>query len=63
MEMLYDPPLVILTPFILQVYSTGGPPLVSPYRMIFGGVVVNDDDESSVIVLLSRAPPPVEKMY
>ncbi len=44
MEMLYEPLLVMTAPFLVQVYSTGSPPLVLPYRVKVGGVAINDDD-------------------
>ncbi len=58
--MLYEPPLVRVTPFLVQVYSTGGPPPVSPYRVKVWGVAKNDDD-TRYTVLLVMEPRPVEK--
>ncbi len=55
--MLYESLLVMTAPFLVQVYSTGGPPLVLPYRVKFGGVAINDDDSSFTVI----APRPVRK--
>ena len=46
------------TPFLVQVYSTGGPPAVEPYRVKVGGVVINDD-EPRITVLSVISPRPV----
>ncbi len=44
MEMLYESLLVMTAPFLVQVYSAGGPPLVLPYRVKVGKVAINDDN-------------------
>lgn len=43
--MLNGPPLAIITPSLDQLLFTGGPPLVLPNRVKFGGSVKNEDKE------------------
>ncbi len=58
MEILYGPPSVITSPFLVQVYVVGGPPLVSPTRVKVGELDPNDDDWRDICELLVMLPRP-----
>ena len=48
---------LIGSPFLVQKYSTGGPPLVSARRLNSGGLPVNVDAEATIATLFSVITP------
>ena len=48
------------SPFLVQVYSTGGPPTVEPNKVKVGGVAINDGD-SRYTSFTVMTPRPIEK--
>ena len=57
MEMLNESLLVMGAPFLVQVYASGGPSLVSPARVKDGEAAINELDVilSPVILIKPRA--------
>ena len=45
MEMVNEGLFVMAAPFLVQLYSVGGPPLVSPIRVKVGGSLRNEEEE------------------
>jgi len=40
--------IVMTAPFLVQLYSVGGPPLVSPIRVKVGRSAINEEEEREI---------------
>ena len=56
-EMLYEPPSLIVTPFLVRMLVSGGPPVVSPIRVKDGESAMNDRSTRDIeLVLITPNP-------